>query len=809
MSKPIYIPFLTPEDLVQDNQKRLIPGAKICIFDPVSNNPVDIYTYDGANERYVVAENPIYLGAGSRPVTSYFSTRLVLCRLYKYAGQLSDPRLDDDSNDWKFVREWNGAFSQNDVQNDTIINGLEGLQEANPELGKVTVVGYWTDDDCEARTYVWNPTSVAEVDNGYVVGSNSEDVGRWILEFDGEWLPSTYYGVYPGREANINALLTYPAQIGTELTAPGIYFKPGDYSDSSVALVTDKKVLIDATTRFTRNDFTCRWVNVVGEPELPICDFYVTDKSCPVHSSWYKSCIGFWTSGSDHLYIDKVNHQTNKNIQNTVSVQDRTIYGQNRLPQTYGQNGRLYLDGCSFVGENLFSSDDKLRFAHTDFTDSIFSTSSADLDFADGVIVRSNAINQLRLDNFKNVIGYIKALAADGQTILDLGGRPITQAITILNSPFVKIRNIYSDYSFSISNGMTYDLTCENVHLSEFYFGGRYLDFKDSEVAFGMEPNQCTAVWAYNSTISSAWKFTRKDVQWSFERCVVGINFETVTDNETDESLKIFHDCILAENTVLSVKRLEMVGCTTTNCSIKIYPYKTTTNSEVVENQDIYHLYCWFEDNMFNNSSPIEFTKLKVDQYGQNQEDDRVYDIIVNWTFVNNCFRGNSEGIRCRYWQNRLGNNYNRTFIKMASVDNYVEYLNNTGNCPSAVANFNDGPRADTSDTAHWFYFEISEDHWISCFKENWSTARIMPKLNDSSHFAYNANMNAIGGNGFPFKYRQQYSDAVGRGEMFWIYPWSHVNEPITNGDLFRYGLSVLGKVGASSPGAIWTYRFI
>ena len=793
------IPFITQKDQIKNTEGRLIPGAKICIFDPVTNNPVEIKTYDSAHDTYVTAQNPIYLNNESRPSQTYFADRLVLCVLYEYQGNFGDPMADDDDADWKFVRNWLGAFSTQSVLGNGTLHGLSELMEADPQASPVTVVGYWTDDDCEARTYVWNPTSVAEPDNGYIVKSNDEDTGRWILEFDGEWLPSTYYGVYPGREANINALLTYPAQIGTEKTAPGIYFKPGDYSDSSVALVTNKKVLIDANTRFSRDDFTCRWVQVVGEPELPICDFYVEDKSCPVHSSWYKTCVGFWTSGSDHLYIDKENHQTNKNIQNTVTVQNRTIYGQNRLPQTYGQNGRLYLDGCTFVGENIFSSADKLRFAHTDFTDSIFSGYSSDLDFADGVIVRSNAINQLRLDNFKNVIGYIKALVADSQTILDLGGRPITQAITILNSPFTKIRNIYSDYSFSISSGSGYDLNCENCHLGQFYFSGRYLDFKDCDINFPMEPNTLQAVWAYRSSINAGWRFTKKNVQWSFEDCTVGINFETADNNNDDESFKIFKNCIIGENCLLKVKRLQMFNCTTQNATIQIYPYKTTQ-----DNVDTYHLYAFFEGNRFNNASPITFTRYEQ----ENGWESKCFECKIDWTFRCNDFRGNNDGISCRYWANRVSNYYNKEFIGRYR-DNHQEYVGNTGSCPadnSQAVYMTNGAGCEEN----FYWVELGNDQFQTLDKRY--PARVMMDMSDTSSIAYHAWSSAINGNGFPVRTRYTGNDNAdfNCSNGCYIYPWSHLNDSLENGDLFKVGFSKWGKIRENDPSYYpWTWRFL
>ena len=125
----MYIPFLNQSDLILDNNRQIIPGGKIEVFDPVSNTPVDIFTYDGSN-----------LNLQSRPEYTYFCDRLVLCRLYKYIGNFSDPRVDDDTNNWMFIREWNGAFNESSAINDTIIYGIESLAEANTDLGSVTAV---------------------------------------------------------------------------------------------------------------------------------------------------------------------------------------------------------------------------------------------------------------------------------------------------------------------------------------------------------------------------------------------------------------------------------------------------------------------------------------------------------------------------------------------------------------------------------------------------------------------------------------------------------------------------------------------
>ena len=674
MASVTMYPFLTQSELILDNDQRIIPGAKIEVFDPVSNNHVNIYTYDSASDQYVIAQNPVYLDNLSRAQNSYFSDRLVLCMLYKYRGDFADPLSDDDTENWQYVRNWLGSFSSKSLDQGELVTGLSGLKAVDPDIGKVTVVGYWTGDDCEARTYVWNPTSVATQDNGYIVKSDNTDTGRWILQFDGEYLPSTYYGVYPGKEANMNALLTFPAAIGSQLTAPGVYFKIGQYTASTVPLVTQKKLLIDAKTYFSRDQIQCPSVTVVGEPTSPICDFYVNDRSCPVHSSWFNTVRGFWMSNSDHLYIDTTNNnQTNKNIATSVSVTNRTIYGHQRLPQTYSAGAQMIFDGCQFVGDSILGSADMVKFLHFDFRDDIFTGASSNLDFVNNVIVRTAGVNTLELANFKNAMGYVKAVAADGQTVLDLAGRQVSSLNA--GSSFKTFRNVQAQ---SLAVNVDDLVTFDNCRIESLSLTCDSLVSEKSVLNFNNEPVFDSA-WFRASRIgggSHAW--TDKNKYIYAEDSYIGINFNTVTDNTTDEQSKIFINCVFQNNTSFYVKKLLMRGCQTNNSVIKIYPYK-------IDNH--YWMACDFDQNVFNNTEPIEFTKKKVNQYGVEQEDPDCYEVIVNWKICNNTFLGNDEGLRCRFWHDRTGTNYGKTFIALTSsitspVNNFI-YYGNSGNCPA------------------------------------------------------------------------------------------------------------------------------
>ena len=423
----MYISFLSQDDLILDNNRQIIPGAKIEVYDPISNNYVDIYTYDGSNEKYTVAPNPVYLNGASRPEHTYFAKQLVLCRLYKYIGNFSDPRVDDDTQNWLFIREWNGAFTEDTVKNDTIVFGLDGLKSANTELGSVNVVGYYNDHDCEGRTYYWDANCTQTPDNGYIVKSNDKDTGRWILKFDGEYLPSTYYGVYPGSEANINALLTYVDFVGTSSikTAPGVYFVRGDYKASSVALTTAKKLLIDNNSSFTRASITSSTdIKVIGGET----NHFITDLIGVkvAHSSWYKTLQGFLDSGAKELIFDQANNFTQSSVmtKNTTLSNVHLVNNTDMYAGWIGFNNHtLTLDRCKVDDHLFYPSTSRIFFKNMLVTDRYFYAPTVkNMDISR---INSDDFN-FNLCNFDNAEIYLKWMYQRGNTDIDMQGRLVS-----------------------------------------------------------------------------------------------------------------------------------------------------------------------------------------------------------------------------------------------------------------------------------------------------------------------------------------------------------------------------------------------
>ena len=735
-----YIPFISQDDLVLDNQQRKIPGAKIEVLDPISNNPVDIFVYDGSNDTYTITTNPIYLDVYSRPEHTYFAKQLVLCRLYKYRGNFSDPMIDDDTNNWEFVREWNGCFHENEAKNDTIIYTFSSLQDANTDLGSVTVVGYWNQYDCEARTYVWDGTCVQTPDNGYIVKSNNKDTGRWILKFDGEYLPSTYYGVYPGREANINALLSYVDTVGTNATktAPGVYFTRGDYTSSTVALSTAKKLLVDADTYFTNVSFTCGDVHVVGKTQTPITDFYITNPNATVHSSWYKTISGFLVSGAKHLIFDSTNYFENHKLDNNHLLQNKILELSSFDMIDY--NGHyLTINNCDFIGERFIDgNDDYIRFQNMDITDKWFKAiNPASLDFgriSDGHHIQATTldINRIYLSNFLSADAWLKLVCTNAEALsqsnldVDLEGRTLNAVVNYNVIGTIRNAVINSKYSGNPTGGsiVFYNTNATIGSVTAHYFqgydskltfdsqptytSGCMLVFKNCEV--GQTPNYGQNWWTNSNSYVTA-----EECDWS-----VGIDY-TNGDNNTPQSGRLsFRKCIMTQNNnFFRVKQITMDDCILDGQIIKIYPYKANG----VDSNQHYFMGAVFLNNKMTGSYPIELTKY---------DDDNCFNVYFNgMMFVGNTMY-NGTGIECRYWQNRYGNNAAEKFIApvlwfndpiYATVQGHsFSYKNNVGNCPQE--NFKNMITTKSAFT--------QEYQWPSYNTNSTDTQRIFPPLNQS-----------------------------------------------------------------------------
>lgn len=410
------IPIIDQEELFLDLNQCALVNGKVEILDPISNNPIDVWTYTDAE--YTAASNPVRLSIEGRAEQTIFSDRLSYIRVYKYLG------LDEHNKEiFEFVRDYLVGFDEQSESREYVV-GIEALKDLDPSINSaVNVIGYYELGDCDTRQYVWDPNSQLDADGGYIIASNVSDTGRWILQFNGEYLPSSYYGVWPGKTANINALLSYVEVINGKKTAPGVWFVPGEYSDSNVALITNKKLLIDNSSSFSYESITSNYdIKIVGgETDHCITDLYGVKTA---RSSWYRTLQGFLDSGAKELVFEKKTNFAQAPVitKNTVL---RNVHLVNKTDTYVGWLGfgnyKITLDSCN-VDEHLFyPSTSRLYFQNMLVTDRYFYRPNVNnMD-----ISRINA-DSIHLCNFDNAEIYLKWMYQKGYTDIDMEGRLVS-----------------------------------------------------------------------------------------------------------------------------------------------------------------------------------------------------------------------------------------------------------------------------------------------------------------------------------------------------------------------------------------------
>ena len=412
------IPVINQSTLFEDIKRNALVHGKLEILDPVSNNQLTIWSY--TDDQYTVMANPVILDIEGRVPQTVFCDRIVYVRVYAYKG-------NDENNRpiYEFVRDFYAGENENSESREYIV-GIEALKDLDPSVNSsVNVLGYFNAYDCPMRQYVWDAECTQDADNGYIVASDVSDKGRWILVFSGEYLPSNYYGVYPGHTANINALLSYINYVGTALTktAPGVWFVPGEYSDSTVALITNKKLLIDNSTSFSYKSITSNDdIKIVGgETDHCITDLYGVKSA---HSSWYKTLQGFLDSGAKELVFDKSNNFTQASVmtKNTTLSNVHLVNNTNAYADRMGFNNfTLTLDKCTVDDHLFYPLTSRIFFKNMLVTDRYFYGPNVNnMD-----ISRINADN-IYLCNFDNAVIYLKWMYQKGYTDIDMEGRIVS-----------------------------------------------------------------------------------------------------------------------------------------------------------------------------------------------------------------------------------------------------------------------------------------------------------------------------------------------------------------------------------------------
>ena len=641
-------PIISQHDVFVDIDIGPLVNGKVEILDPVSNNFINVYSY--TDDEYVIAANPIILDVEGRPEQTIFSDRLSYLRVYAYDG------LDEYSQPiYHFVRDYYaGHNAQSEVTNNVI--GMEALKDVDPAYNtQVTVIGYHNQFDCEPRTYIWDPNSTLDADNGYVVASDVSDTGRWILQFDGAYIPSSYYGVYPGQVANINSLATFIGEIHGKATAPGIFMIPGNYGD--VSLTTTKKVLLFSNTQISTID--CSWIDVKGKPSTWIGNIFPSDTNCPVHSSWYKHARSFWGCASKQKYCDGRNWINDEIVAN-MGQSYVTFYtdGSPALVTNTGEY-KLTFTGCTLVGPTGFlHKDSKCHFQAMEFTDKYFvsiDVNNITFNTLSGFKVTMDA------NNFKNVENMIKLYSKAGYDTIDCKNHSCGANADVDLSEYLVIDNLNANMAL-VGKANGFAVTLKNSKVNYLTIANTNLSVINSDITITSYPNNFAILnVSEHSTISGGWYLTKGAVNCVDSNWFMQIN--QATDNTTDSpALNFLRSSI---NATINTKNFAAVDCKINNSNISIYPY-------FADNK--YWLRLALEGCNIDQTEPIKFTLVANDYNCK-------HCYWNNVRVVDNDFQGNTKGIACPYWANK---SYRTLFIARDNDNGNNGYYvrGNTGNCP-------------------------------------------------------------------------------------------------------------------------------
>lgn len=657
-------PIISQHDVFVDIDIGPLVNGKVEILDPVSNNFINVYSY--TDDEYVIAANPVILDVEGRPEQTIFSDRLSYLRVYAYDG------LDENNQPmYHFVRDYYaGHNAQSEVTNNVI--GMEALKDVDPAYNtQVTVIGYHNQFDCEPRTYIWDPNSTLDADNGYVVASDVSDTGRWILQFDGAYIPSSYYGVYPGQIANINSLATFIGEIHGKATAPGIFMIPGNYGD--VSLTTTKKVLLFSNTQIST--IYCSWIDVKGKPSTWIGNIFPSDTNCPVHSSWYKHARSFWGCASKQKYCDGHNWINDEIVAN-MGQNNVTFYtdGSPALTTNTG-NYRLTFTGCKLVGTSGFlHRDSKCHFQSMEFTDKYYVNAAITPDnitfnTLSGFIVTMDA------DNFKNIENMIKLYYKAGYTDIDCKNYYCGSNADVDLSEYLIIRNLNANMALvGKVGGLSVSLKDSKVNYLKIKNTSLSVDHTDIRITEW--PSNFSSLNVSNhSTITGGWFLTKGAVTCTDSNWFMQIN-EADDNTSAGYALKFTNSNI---NATINTKNIVLLDCQINNSVISIYPYYEDSK---------YKLRLQLERcNITNSDNPtIQFKCVAGDNTVKNCWWNNV-------RIIGNDFQGNALGITCPFWTNT---NWNNLFIARSHIEeNNNQYntgfyvANNKGNCPKC-ADFRD-----------------------------------------------------------------------------------------------------------------------
>lgn len=373
--------------------KKRITNGRMFVYKQDTTELADVYTYESSE--YVDAPNPIYFVDGVPDNTYFFKNNIYDVVVQEYVGDSSDPSGDLRIEMWPESFSTKIGFETEIGSNSNThltVHTLEGLRNTNVgENLYVDVIGYWTDNDCERRTYYWDATCVNIADGGLIVDSNVSDTGRWILICN-DIMKSEYYGVYGNNhQENIGRLFGYNDQYGSmSLVSPKvIMLAPGYYGDGyTIYQGGGKHIIFCAGAHFVQGT-TIRCLSYEGVDTIGAIQIgfnkdnqYSVQYRCnqTARFSNYYNILDFLQSNAQCLIFDveynydnpesntKCRLRTRKTLTNVRCVFEKPF----GFYTVAGDNGEIIFDNCAIESDHKIRKAFGIHFKNMSVSDKWF-----------------------------------------------------------------------------------------------------------------------------------------------------------------------------------------------------------------------------------------------------------------------------------------------------------------------------------------------------------------------------------------------------------------------------------------------------
>ena len=529
--------------------KNRIVNGRLFIYEQDTTDLADVFTYEGSE--FVPASNPIYCVDGVPNNTYFLKNKIYDVVAQEYVGSSSDPAGDLRPEMWVETFSTKVGFELDKETNSNThltVNGIANLKDC--PVGDdlyVDVIGYWTDNDCERRTYYWDSTCVNIPDQGLIIESNVSDSGRWILICN-EVMKSEYYGVYGNtHQENLNELFKYNDEYGSmSLVSPKtIMLAPGAYGDGySILSAGGKHIIFSYGAKInTGNILRCmsfEGTDTLGNIQIGFNkqNQYSVAYTCnqTARLSNYRTVSEFVNSNAQCLIFDVEANPGNPQGQpKLIITATKTLTNVRCIFEKFtsfwchaGNNFNIIFDNCQIESNANIGDNACMRFKNCEIKDSWFKEPwqiTYVPSIETGLTILPN--------NFAYADSYFRYLTYSGASAItaDCYNMKFQNGFSFGKDLDLTIRglNSYRNINLGVgANGKTTLIDC-NLHRASIYSPD--LTMKNCSLASG-----------YLTADGNGGKIYR-----TFDNCTFGTTVDFTLENATAVNLKVF-DCDFGQN---------------------------------------------------------------------------------------------------------------------------------------------------------------------------------------------------------------------------------------------------------------------